>query len=92
VDYAIYILDLDGRVISWNAGAERIKGYTASEIVGSHFSRFYTLEDAAAGMPSKALDTVRREGRLKRKDGGFGRMVAASGRAWSSMLFTVAAS
>ena len=45
VDYAIYMLDLDGRVISWNAGAERIKGYAAAEIIGDNFARFYTPED-----------------------------------------------
>ena len=42
VDYAIYMLDAEGRVASWNPGAERIKGYTAAEIIGQHFSRFYT--------------------------------------------------
>ena len=49
VDYAIYMLDLDGRVVSWNPGAERIKGYAEDEILGEHFSRFYTPEDRAAG-------------------------------------------
>ena len=42
MDYAIYMLDAEGRVASWNPGAERIKGYTAAEIIGQHFSRFYT--------------------------------------------------
>ena len=50
-DYAIYMLDLDGFVANWNAGAERAKGYTAKEIVGQHFSRFYTAEDRATGPP-----------------------------------------
>jgi PAS domain S-box-containing protein len=74
-DYAIYMLDPDGRVTNWNVGAERIKGYLADEIVGEHFSRFYTEEDRAAGMPKKVLETAAREGRFEkegwrvRKDG-----------------------
>ena len=74
-DYAIYMLDPEGRVTSWNAGAERFKGYTADEIMGEHFSRFYTDEDRTAGKPAIALDTARREGRFEaegwrqRKDG-----------------------
>jgi len=66
-DYAIYMLDLDGRVTNWNAGAEAIKGYTAAEIVGEHFSRFYTEEDRARGEPGKALETALREGRYERE-------------------------
>jgi PAS domain S-box-containing protein len=74
-DYAIFLLDPDGRVASWNAGAERIKGYTAAEILGEHFSRFYTPEDVAAGKPARALATAESEGRFEvrgwrvRKDG-----------------------
>jgi PAS domain S-box-containing protein len=74
-DYAIYMLDPDGRVTNWNVGAERIKGYLADEIVGEHFFRFYTEEDRAAGMPKKVLETAAREGRFEkegwrvRKDG-----------------------
>jgi len=74
-DYAIYMIDRDGRVTNWNAGAERIKGYTASEIVGQHFSRFYAPVDVAAGLPQTALETARRVGRFetegwrRRKDG-----------------------
>jgi PAS domain S-box-containing protein len=74
-DYAIYMLDGEGYVTNWNAGAERIKGYTEAEIVGEHFSRFYTPEDRAAGLPWRALDHARREGRYEsdgwrcRKDG-----------------------
>ena len=55
LDYAIYMLDPEGRVVSWNPGAERIKGYAANEIVGEHFSRFYTEEDRVAGVPRAAL-------------------------------------
>jgi PAS domain S-box-containing protein len=62
-DYAIYMLDPDGRVTSWNAGAQRCKGYEASEILGEHFSRFYTDEDRAAGVPARALRTAAEQGR-----------------------------
>ena len=74
-DYAIYMLDWEGRVTSWNAGAERIKGYAPAEIIGEHFSRFYTPEDAHEGAPQKALATAVKEGRYEkeavrvRKDG-----------------------
>ena len=74
-DYAIYLLDGAGRVASWNAGAERIKGYRADEIVGRSFSQFYTPEDRAKGLPDQALAKARREGRFEgegwrlRKDG-----------------------
>jgi PAS domain S-box-containing protein len=75
VDYAIYMLDPEGRVVSWNPGAERIKGYPPEEIIGEHFSRFYTPEDRAAGTPARALRTAAEEGRFAaegwrvRKDG-----------------------
>jgi PAS domain S-box-containing protein len=75
VDYAIYMLSPEGLVSNWNAGAERIKGYGAEEIVGEHFSRFYTAEDREARVPWRALETARREGRYEaegwrqRKDG-----------------------
>jgi PAS domain S-box-containing protein len=75
VDYAIFMLDPSGIVSNWNPGAERIKGYTADEIVGRHFSCFYTPEERAAGMPAKALQTAAREGKYEaegwrlRKDG-----------------------
>ena len=74
-DYAIYMLDPEGRVASWNAGAERFKGYTAPEIIGEHFSRFFTPEDKAAGLPARALATALAEGKFEsegwrvRKDG-----------------------
>ena len=64
-DYAIYMLDPEGRVSSWNPGAERFKGYSASEIIGEHFSRFYTEEDKQAGIPRIALETAEREGRFE---------------------------
>src|SRR6266850_1821281 len=62
-DYAIYLLDTPGRVMSWNAGAERIKGYVAGEILGRHFSVFYTPEDCEAGRPEQMLEHAARDGR-----------------------------
>jgi len=75
VDYAVFMLDSEGRITTWNPGAERTKGYKANEIIGQHFSRFYTPEDLKAGTPAKALNTAREEGRFTaegwrvRKDG-----------------------
>ena len=66
-DYAIYMLDPEGRVTNWNSGAQNIKGYTADEIVGEHFSRFYTEEDRARGEPQFALETALREGTYERE-------------------------
>lgn len=74
-DYAIYMLSPEGFIVSWNAGAERFKGYTKDEIIGEHFSRFYTEEDRATNLPSRALGTAAKEGRFEgegwrvRKDG-----------------------
>jgi PAS domain S-box-containing protein len=83
VDYAIYMLDPDGKVTSWNAGAERIKGFQTDEVVGKHFSLFYTEEDRKAGMPQKVLDTARREGKFE----GEGWRVRKDGtRLWASVV------
>jgi PAS domain S-box-containing protein len=74
-DYAIYLLSPEGNVANWNAGAERIKGYRPEEIIGQHFSVFYTNDDRSAGLPKLALDTARRDGKFEkeglrvRKDG-----------------------
>jgi len=74
-DYAIYMLNVDGHVASWNAGAQRIKGYAPEEIIGRHFSDFYTEADRAAGLPRIGLETATRNGRWEhegqrvRKDG-----------------------
>jgi len=82
-DYAIYMLDAEGHVSSWNAGAQRFKGYAADEIMGEHFSRFYTEADRDAGIPRIALETARHEGRFEaegwrmRKDGS---------RFWASVI------
>jgi PAS domain S-box-containing protein len=75
VDYAIYMLDPNGRVSSWNSGARRLKGYGAAEIIGEHFSRFYTDDDRASGLPQRGLAAATRDGRFEnegwrvRKDG-----------------------
>src|SRR5450432_1217116 len=74
-DYAIFMLDPSGRVASWNAGAERIKGYSADEIIGQHFSRFYKQEDTEKGKPDYELKMAASEGQFEdegwriRKDG-----------------------
>lgn len=86
-DYGIFMIDVTGRVQSWNSGAERIKGYTAEEIVGQDFAVFYTEEDRAAGEPAKVLDLALRQGAYSaegwrvRKDGR---------RFWASVLLTAA--
>jgi PAS domain S-box-containing protein len=84
-DYAIFMLDTEGRVITWNQGAERIKGYAASEIIGQHFSRFYPEEDLCTGKPQNELEIALREGRVEdegwrvRKDGS---------KFWASVVIT----
>jgi len=84
-DYAIFMLDPTGHVVTWNAGAERIKGYKAEEIVGSHFSRFYMDEDIAARKPEKELEIAEHEGKYEeegwrlRKDGT---------RFWANVVLT----
>ncbi|MEV4305598.1 PAS domain S-box protein [Nonomuraea sp. NPDC049624] len=85
VDYAIFMLDAQGRIVSWNAGAERIKGYRAEEIIGRHFSVFYPPEDVAAGKPAMELEVAVADGRWEeegwrvRKDGT---------RFWASVVIT----
>jgi len=84
-DYAILMLDPDGRVASWNAGAQRIKGYRADEIVGGHFSRFYPAQDIERGIPQLHLDRASTDGRCEvegwrvRKDGS---------TFWANVVFT----
>jgi PAS domain S-box-containing protein len=74
-DYAIYMLDRNGYVRSWNSGGQRIKGYSHDEIVGQHFSRFYLPEDVDSGLPEKGLEAARTRGKYEaegwrlRKDG-----------------------
>ncbi len=84
-DYAIFSLDPDGNVASWSTGAQHIKGYAASEIIGTHFSRFYTAEDLARNWPAHELEVARAEGRFEdegwrvRKDGS---------RFWANVVIT----
>src|SRR5213594_1263227 len=74
-EYAIYMLDPNGNIISWNTGAEKIKGYSAEEIIGKNFASFYTAEDVAAGKPQRNLHEagsrgyIRDQGLRVRKDG-----------------------
>jgi PAS domain S-box-containing protein len=83
VDYAIYMLDPDGIVTNWNVGAERIKGYRADEIIGQHFSKFYTEEDRVAGVPARGLATAAREGKFESE----GWRVRKNGeRFWASVV------
>src|ERR1700751_5114487 len=76
-DYALYMLDPTGVITSWNVGGQRIKGYSSKEILGQHFSRFYTETDRANGRPARALRIAREQGRYEedgwrvRKDGTF---------------------
>src|ERR1700761_4761459 len=84
-DYAIFLLDAEGRIRSWNTGARRIKGWTADEIIGEPFSRFYTPEDLARDHPAHELEIARATGRYEeegwrvRKDGS---------RFWANILIT----
>jgi PAS domain S-box-containing protein len=82
-DYAIYMIDDDGRVTSWNSGAEVIKGYRPDEIIGEHFSRFYTPEDRQAGVPARALSIARE--REKFEDEGW-RVRKDGSRFWASVV------
>jgi PAS domain S-box-containing protein len=84
-DYAILMLDPQGRVISWNAGAERIKGYRAEEIIGQHFSRFYPAEAIEAGTPSKVLKAAAEQGRFE--DEGW-RLRKDGSRFWANVVIT----
>jgi PAS domain S-box-containing protein len=75
IDYAIYMLDPNGIISNWNAGAKRIKGYDADEVIGQHFQMFYSPEDREAGLPARSLETARKDGKFEaegwrvRKDG-----------------------
>ena len=84
-DYAIFMLDPNGRVATWNAGAKRIKGYEASEIIGQHFSRFYPQEDISAGKCERELEVAAREGRFE--DEGW-RLRKDGSRFWANVVIT----
>ena len=84
-EYAIYMLDPTGRIMSWNTGGQRIKGYTKNEVIGQHFSLFFTAEDIAHGKPARLLEIAAREGKYQeegwrvRKDGS---------QFWASVLLS----
>ena len=84
-DYAIFMLDPAGHVTSWNQGAQRIKGYRAEEIIGRHFSTFYSTEDILAGRPARGLLVAEREGRYE--DEGW-RLRKDGTRFWASVVIT----
>ncbi|QLG26261.1 PAS domain S-box protein [Halorarum halophilum] len=84
-DYAIFMLDPEGRVVSWNDGAERIKGYDKAEIVGEHFSTFYTDDDVDDGVPVRNLETAATEGRIE--DEGW-RVREDGSRFWANVTIT----
>jgi len=84
-DYAIFLLDIEGRVTSWNAGAERIKGYAAAEILGRHFSLFYPTEERAAGVPQRLLDAAARDNRVTAQ--GW-RLRKDASRFWADVVIT----
>jgi PAS domain S-box-containing protein len=84
-DYAIFMLDSDGRVVSWNTGAQRIKQYSESEIVGHHFRKFYTSDDQTRGIPEHALDCARKFGRYE-SDGW--RVRRDGSRFWASAVLS----
>ncbi len=81
-DYAIYMLDVDGLVTSWNAGAQRITGYTRDEILGAHFSRFYRGRRARHAAVGGARERARAPAGSRPKAGACARTASASGRAW----------
>src|SRR5215211_3533108 len=84
-DYAIILLDLDGTILTWNKGAEAIKGYQEQEILGQNFNIFYLPEDRQARIPEQLLETARREGRARYT----GKRVRKDGSTfWGSMLLT----
>ena len=84
-DYAIILLDIDGTILSWNIGAEKIKGYKAEEIIGQNFRIFYMPQDRQAGLPEQLIAQAIKEGRARH----IGRRVKKSGQIfWGSILIT----
>ena len=84
-DYGIFMLDPQGRIASWNEGAQRINGYTADEVIGKHFSIFYPEVDIAAEKPERELEIVEREGRLEDEDW---RVRKDGSRFWANVIIT----
>jgi PAS domain S-box-containing protein len=84
-DYAIILLDVDGTILSWNKGVEKIKGYKDHEIIGQNFNIFYMPLDRQSGLPQRLLDLAKREGRAMH----IGRRVRKDGTTfWGSILIT----
>ena len=84
-DYAIILMDIDGTILSWNNGAERIKGYKKEDILGQNFRLFYLPQDRQAGLPEQLIDLAKREGRAKH----IGRRLRKDGTVfWGSILIT----
>lgn len=84
-DFAIILLDIDGTILSWNIGAEMIKGYKESEIIGQNFRIFYLPSDRQAGLPEQLIDLAKKEGRARH----IGRRVRKDGNVfWGSILIT----
>jgi PAS domain S-box-containing protein len=84
-DYAIILLDADGTILTWNTGAEKIKGYKESEILGQNFRIFYMPSDRQAGLPEQLIELAKREGRARH----IGRRVRKDGSIfWGSILIT----
>jgi PAS domain S-box-containing protein len=84
-DYAIFMLDVQGHISSWNTGAQRIKGYAVSEIIGKHFSIFYPEEDLRAGKPDRELEIAAKEGRFE--DEGW-RLRKDGSRFWANVIIS----
>src|SRR5205823_14879670 len=84
-DYAIFMLDGAGRVLTWNAGAERLKGYRAEDIIGKHFSCFYSADAVEAGKPARMLALAARDGRVE--DAGW-RVRRDGSRFWADVVIT----
>ena len=85
MDYAIILLDLDGTILTWNSGAEKIKGYKEEEIIGQNFRIFYMPQDRQAGLPEQLIDIAIKEGKARH----IGRRVRKDGTVfWGSILIT----
>ena len=80
-DYAVFMLNPEGYIATWNAGAQRIKGYQPSEIIGQHFSRFYPEDDVRSGYPLKLLEVAKEEGRVEAEGWRVRKMVQSFGHA-----------
>lgn len=84
-DYAIFILDAEGQIKSWNKGAERIKGYTAAEVIGKHFSVFFSKEDQTTSLPAQLLEKARKEGRAEHEGWRFAKY---DDKFWAGVVIT----